>query len=58
MCDCIFQLDYSYRACQVEIKEQIIDLVLNDSGIRDTAQTLHISINAAVRTLKGCRHDA
>ncbi|MDE9428366.1 hypothetical protein KKJ10_09000 [Xenorhabdus bovienii] len=58
MCGHIFQLDYSYRACQVGIKEQIIDLVLNDSGIRYTAWTLHISINAAVRTLKGCRHEA
>ncbi|MDE9461242.1 hypothetical protein KKJ03_07460 [Xenorhabdus bovienii] len=31
---------------------------MNDSGIRYIARTLHISINAAVRTLKGCRHEA
>nr|WP_232370362.1 IS1 family transposase [Xenorhabdus lircayensis] len=51
-CNRTFQLDYSYRACQAGIKEQIIYLTMNNSGIRDTARTLHISINAVVRTPK------
>jgi transposase len=40
-----FQLDYAYRACQHGMKEQIVDLAMNNSGIRDSAWALHISIN-------------
>ncbi|MDF7679644.1 IS1 family transposase [Enterobacteriaceae bacterium ESL0689] len=47
-----FQTDYAYRACHPGMKEQIVDLAMNNAGIRDTARTLHISINAVVRTLK------
>lgn len=43
-----FQLDYEYRACQHGMKEQIVDLAMNNAGIRDTARALHISINAVV----------
>ncbi|MGL9734860.1 MAG: IS1-like element transposase [Symbiopectobacterium sp.] len=35
--------------------EQIIDLAMNNAGIRDTPQALHISINAVVHTLKNSR---
>lgn len=45
MCSRIFQLDYAYRACQHGMKEQIVDLAMNNAGIRDTARALHISIN-------------
>lgn len=38
------------------MKEQIVDLAMNNTGIRDTARALHISINAVIRTFKGsCR---
>ncbi|WP_275075211.1 IS1 family transposase [Providencia rettgeri] len=47
-----FQLDYEYRACQPGTKDKIIDLTMNNAGIRDTARALHISINAVVRTFK------
>ena len=50
-----FQLDYAYRACQPGMKEKIVDLAMNNAGIRDTARALHISINAVVRTLKNSR---
>lgn len=50
-----FQLDYEYRACQPGTKDKIIDLTMNNAGIRDTARVLHISINAVVRTLKNSR---
>ncbi|BET97370.1 hypothetical protein TCT1_22910 [Xenorhabdus sp. TCT-1] len=43
-CNRTFQLDYAYRACQAGIKEQVVDLAMNNAGIRDTARTLHISI--------------
>ena len=52
-----FQLNYAYRACQPGMKEQIVDLAMNNAGIRDTARALHISINAVVRTLKNSRRD-
>lgn len=51
------QLDYAYRTCQHGMKEQIVDLAMNDSGIRDTARALHITINSVVRTLKNSRRD-
>lgn len=50
-----FQLEYAYRACQQGMKSQIVDLAMNNAGIRDTARALHISINAVVRTLKNSR---
>ena len=44
-----------YR-CQPVIKEQVVELAMNNTGISDTARALHISINAVVRTLKNSRH--
>ncbi|AHG20616.1 transposase [Chania multitudinisentens RB-25] len=52
-----FQLDYSYCACQHGMKEQIVDLAMNNAAIPDTAWALHISIHAVVRMLKNSRHD-
>ncbi|WP_445582682.1 IS1-like element transposase [Scandinavium lactucae] len=57
LCRRTFQLDYTYRACQPGMKEQIVDLAMNNAGIRDTARALHISINVVVRTLKNSRRD-
>ena len=36
-CKRTFQLDYNKRAYEPGIKEQVIDMALNGSGIRDTA---------------------
>lgn len=47
-----FLLDYEYRTCQLDTKDKIIDLTMNNAGIRDTAKARHISINAVVRPLK------
>jgi hypothetical protein len=38
-----FQLDLLYRGRAPAIKEQIVDMSLNGSGIRDTARVLKIS---------------
>jgi transposase len=54
-CKRTFQLNYTYRACQLGMKAQIVDLAMNNAGIRDTARALHISINAVVHTLKNSR---
>src|SRR5712691_10732172 len=39
-----FLLDYRNRSCVPEVKQRIIDMGLNASGVRDTARSLHISI--------------
>lgn len=44
-----------YR-CQPCIKELVVELAMNNTGIRDTVRALHISINAVVRTLINSRH--
>ncbi|WP_421692490.1 IS1 family transposase [Xenorhabdus bovienii] len=56
-CRRTFQLEYTYRACHSGMKEQIVELAMNNAGIRDTARALHVSINAVVRTLKNARRD-
>jgi transposase-like protein len=51
-CQRSFQLDYAKRAYQIGIKEQVIDMALNGSGIRDTARVLKINMNTVMSTLK------
>ena len=47
-----FLLDYRNRGCVPEVKELIIDMSLNASGVRDTARSLHISTNTVLSELK------
>ena len=47
-----FLLDYRNRGCLAEVKELIIDMSLNASGVRDTARSLHISTNTVLSELK------
>jgi insertion element IS1 protein InsB len=47
-----FLLDYCNRGCLPEVKQTIIDMSLNASGIRDTARSLHICPNTVLRELK------
>lgn len=51
-CKRSFQLDYAKRAYQPGIKEQVVDMALNGSGIRDTARVLKINMNTVMSTLK------
>ena len=51
-CKRTFQLDYNRRAYEPGIKEQVIDMALNGSGIRDTARVLRINMNTVMSTLK------
>lgn len=37
-CNQTFQLEYTYRECQAGTKEQVVDLAMNNLGIRDTAR--------------------
>jgi transposase-like protein len=47
-----FRLNPAYKGRLPEIKEQIIDMALNGSGIRDTARVLGISTDTVLNELK------
>src|ERR671915_2251107 len=47
-----FLLDYSYAGQSPEIKEQIVEMAMNASGICDTARVLHISPTTVINELK------
>src|SRR6266436_9791930 len=47
-----FLLSYCNRGCLPEVKQTIIDMSLNASGVRDTARSLHICPNTVLRELK------
>ena len=47
-----FMLTYRYRAYQAGIKEQVVEMAINGSGIRDTARVLKIDKNTIISTLK------
>jgi transposase-like protein len=38
-----FLLEYTYAGQSPEVKQQIVDMAMNASGIRDTARVLHVS---------------
>jgi len=47
-----FILDYSYPGQSLHVKQQIVDMALNGSGIRDTARVLHVSTSTVLNELK------
>ena len=47
-----FMLDYSNKACASGVKEKIVTMALNGSGIRDTSRVLGIHMNTVMSTLK------
>jgi transposase-like protein len=52
-CSCsTFIRHYSYRAYLPEVKQQIADMAVNGSGIRDTARVLKISPTTVIEELK------
>jgi insertion element IS1 protein InsB len=54
-----FVLNPAYQAHRPEVKEHIIDMALNGSGIRDTARVLKISPTTVISELKNkSRHSA
>ncbi len=54
VCKKSFQLSYSYsyKAREPGVKEQIDSLILNSSGVRDTARILGINKNTVIAHLK------
>ena len=47
-----FLLVYSYAGQSSEVKQQIVDMAMNASGIRDTARVLHVSPTTVINALK------
>ena len=47
-----FLLDYTYVGQSPEVKQQIVDMAMNASGIRDTARVLHVSPTTVINELK------
>ena len=52
LCKRSFILDYKNRGCLRAVKEQIIEMSINGSGIRDTARVLKISQHTVIKTIK------
>jgi insertion element IS1 protein InsB len=49
---CTFIRAYAYRGYLPEVKQQIGDMAVNGSGVRDTARVLKISRTTVTETLK------
>ena len=47
-----FSLDLAYPGLKPEVKQQIIEMTLNSSGVRDIARVLHISPATVINELK------
>ena len=47
-----FLLEYAYVGQSPEVKQQIVDMAMNASGIRDTARVLHVSPTTVIKELK------
>ncbi|WP_143827617.1 IS1 family transposase [Xenorhabdus bovienii] len=54
-CCKVFQLAYTYQACKPGVKEQIVDIAMNNGGIRDTARILKVATATVMKTLKNLR---
>ena len=51
-CKRIFKTEYVYRAYEPGVKEQLVEMAMNGSGIRDTARVLGIGKGTVISTLK------
>lgn len=51
-CRKLYQLDYTYNAYYPGVKEQIVDMDMNNAGLRDTARGLKVGFNIVLRTIK------
>ncbi len=48
----LFALSYTYRACNPLVRELIVPMTLNASGVRDTARVLRVSPNTVLEVLR------
>lgn len=54
----IFQLEYRYNGCKPGIDDQIVDMTVNASGIRDISRVLKITTDKVISTLKKQRNNS
>ena len=47
-----FQLEYKYNGCRPEVKNKIVEMSVNGSGVRDTGRVLKISPGTVISVLK------
>ena len=47
-----FLLAYAYAGLSPAVKQQIVDMAMHASGIRDTARVLHVSPTTVIKELK------
>jgi IS1 family transposase/DNA-directed RNA polymerase subunit RPC12/RpoP len=47
-----FITDYTYRGCQSFIRELVVPMTMNSSGIRDIARVLSISTQTVMKTIR------
>ena len=47
-----FILDYTYQGCKPEVRELIVPMTMNGSGIRDICRVLKVSINTVLKTIR------
>jgi IS1 family transposase len=47
-----FILDYTYQGCKPELRNLIVPMTLNGSGISDIARVLRVSINTVLKTIR------
>ena len=51
-CGRTFLRTYAYPGCQPEVKQQIVEMTLNGSGIRDIARVLRVGPGTVIKELK------
>jgi len=51
-CGRIFKTEYVYRAYEPGVKDQLVEMAMNGSGIRDTARVLGIGKGTVIAALK------
>jgi len=51
-----FSLNSAYPGRNREVKQQIVEMTLNGSGVRDIARVLHVSTSTVMRELKKLAH--
>ncbi|MDE1485752.1 IS1 family transposase [Xenorhabdus bovienii] len=51
-CYKVFQLEYTYQACKPSVKEQIVDIAMNNGGVRNTARILKVATATVMKTFK------
>jgi transposase-like protein len=54
-CGRTFLRSYAYPGCLPTVKQQMVEMTLNGSGIRDIARVLHVGTNTVLRELKKSR---